>query len=489
MEPTAEQLKARQNAANGVVSADAIGNTTAFKPAIPEPTPAPSVDYTGLLNSLTQQEQAAQAQADAQQKSMDANQSRQQTILERLGLRSSVQQQKEQDLGVTGLSQTVRDYRNKLATLEGQAATMRERVTEANRATGRSGYDLNLIESGAQRTNAIDRVSAAAMLQAAQGNLEDAKAEAQRLTDMEFQPLEQELKIKEKQYEQNKDLLTRYDAKAARAYEQKLQTQRDQIQMQKQDAKDKREITLTAINYGVDQATVSRMQQAKNVDEAISIAGTKLRDPQKILDLQKTRLEMALNRAQIANQYDQIRSRKADDAVKKANGGMTPAEAAAARKDAKEQKTLAQGEATKAATALNVAQDLKTKFQYTGGAAVGSLSGRLTSYIPGGQTNDFKQTHTQLKNLLTLDNLKAMRGTGTISNADMMVLSTAATKLDLSLSPGEYSKEVDKIMGTLGATIRNNASGVLDSDVNDALDTVYSTPIDTEPFDPNAYYQ
>ena len=176
MNPTDAQLKARTDAATGVVSAAAIGNTPTFKPASAPALPPPDVNYQGLLDSVTRQEQSLQAKADAQQSNLDANTSRQTSILERLGLKPQVQQQKENDLGVTGLSEKVRTYRDQLANLEGQAATMRERVTEANRATGRSGYDLNLIESGASRANAIDRISTASMLNAAQGNLTEWRA-------------------------------------------------------------------------------------------------------------------------------------------------------------------------------------------------------------------------------------------------------------------------------------------------------------------------
>jgi hypothetical protein len=259
------------------------------------------VNYQGLLDSVAGDQAQADAQVAAQQTSLDANSTRQNDILQRLGLRSQVQQQKEADAGVTGLSQTVRDYNTKLATLEGQAATMRERVTEANRATGRSGYDLNLIESGASRANAIDRVSTAAMLQAARGNLSDAQAQAQRATDMEFEPLEAELKVREKQYEQNKDLLGRYDKKASAAYAQKLELQQKQIADQKEQANGIRSMAIEAAKNQAPQEVVQAVANSKNFAEAFASVRGYLTDPNSILQSEHLRQQILTQKTNRAN--------------------------------------------------------------------------------------------------------------------------------------------------------------------------------------------
>jgi hypothetical protein len=488
MNPTDAQLKARTDAANGVVSAAAIGNTPTFKPASAPALPPPDVSYQGLLDSVTRQEQSLQSKADAQQSNLDANTSRQTSILERLGLKPQVQQQKEQELGVTGLSQNVRDYRDRLANLEGQAATMRERVTEANRATGRSGYDLNMIESGASRSNAIDRISAASMLNAAQNNLTDARAEAQRATDIEFAPLERELQIKEKQYTQNKDLLDRYDAKASAAYAQKLELQKSQIALQKQDATDKRNLVLKGIEYGVDQTTLTKMQGARNIDDAIAIAGTKLRDPQKILDLQKTKLEMALNRAQIANQYDQIRSRKADDATKAANGGLTPAEARAAAKANTEGDSAKKVAYQVAQDTKDLAQSMLAKMKAGKGNSIvgGSRFFNAGVSLPGSSAAELQVEFNTLRDTLALGNIDKLKGA--MSDKDIEFLRNTAAALSLSQGEATFIAGLEKIVDK--ATVKQvaNIEANFSPDEIQGLDDFYKVPIqDLTNFNPNDY--
>jgi hypothetical protein len=87
-------------------------------------------------------------------------------------------------------------------------------------------------------------------------------------------------------------MLDRYDKKASAAYATKLSLQEKQIATQKQDAADKRNLVLKGIEYGIDQATLSKMQKASSVDEAIEIASTKLRDPMTVLQLKKAGIDI-----------------------------------------------------------------------------------------------------------------------------------------------------------------------------------------------------
>lgn len=308
-------------ASAGVINADSLSGSTAFKPVTPTQTSVPDVSYSGLLDSLTNQETQANAQVQALEKQNTGIQSKTTSLMERLGLRSATQQQKEQQLGVQTLSADVNKYRTNLANLEGQAATMRERVTEANRATGRSGYDLNLIESGAQRTNAIDRISTASLLQAAQGNLADARAEAERATNLEFEPKEAQLKMLQQQLADNKDMLTRYDSKATAALEKKLDIQFKQLQEQKETAKEIRGMALEAAKNQAPADVVAAVGKAKDFNEAFSAIRGYLTNPNDIL-------QSKLLREQILTQQSNRAVNNLEAMIKRAQAGDPRAAAA-----------------------------------------------------------------------------------------------------------------------------------------------------------------
>lgn len=488
---TPEELKQqnlKNNPSAGIIYADSLNNTTPFKTVTPSPLSNPDVSYQGLLESLTNQENQANAQAQAIEKQNASIQTRSSSILEKLGLRTATQQQKETQLGVPQLSETVRTYRTNLANLEGQAATMRERVTEANRATGRSGYDLNLIESGAQRTNAIDRISTASLLQAAQGNLADARAEAERATNLEFEPKEVELKMLQQQLADNKDMLTRYDSKATAALENKLRVQEKQIALGKEESKAKRELVLQAVQFGVDQNTLSKMQKAGSIDEAISIAGSKLRDPKAVLELQRIKLDMALTNAQISNQYDQIRSRKAEDAQKASLGGLTPAEARTQAKEQKEAQAQKKAGAETAISTRNIADSILTKMKAGVGNSVvgGSRFFNFGKALPGSSAADLQNEFATLRDNLALGNIDKLKGA--MSDKDIEFLRNTATSINLNSDEGTFRKGLEAIIQRMDAKIGSTIESSFDTEELDGLDTFLSNyqPVETD-FDPNNY--
>ncbi len=91
--------------------------------------------------------------------------------------------------------------------------------------------------------------------------------------------------------------------------------------------------------------------------------------------------------------------------------------------------------------------------------AVGPLSNRLPT-LKGG-TADFETYFNNLKSLLTLDNMKLMKGV--LSDSDMKVITSAAAPLDLKMSEGAFRRELNKIKTTVESALAK--SGLTPADL------------------------
>lgn len=97
--------------------------------------------------------------------------------------------------------------------------------------------------------------------------------------------------------------------------------------------------------------------------------------------------------------------------------------------------------------ALKSAKDLLTKFDAgTGTAAVGGSRIFGTQYIPGSAPKDFEIQFNNLKSLLSLDNVKLLKGQGAVSDAERALLASASTKLDLAQSEPEFRAALSDII-------------------------------------------
>jgi hypothetical protein len=89
--------------------------------------------------------------------------------------------------------------------------------------------------------------------------------------------------------------------------------------------------------------------------------------------------------------------------------------------------------------ALKSAQDLLTKFDAgEGTSAVGFSRVLGWQMIPGTAPKDFEVQFNNLKSLLSLDNVKLLKGQGQVSDAERRLLSEASAKLDLAQSESEF---------------------------------------------------
>lgn len=107
--------------------------------------------------------------------------------------------------------------------------------------------------------------------------------------------------------------------------------------------------------------------------------------------------------------------------------------------------------------ALTSAQQLLQSFTNSSGflgiggakAAVGASS--VLPVIPGTQEADFVNNLNNLKSLLSLDNVKYLKGQGAISDSERQLLADSATQLSRSQSEGEFQTTLQGIIDSLSA--------------------------------------
>lgn len=103
--------------------------------------------------------------------------------------------------------------------------------------------------------------------------------------------------------------------------------------------------------------------------------------------------------------------------------------------------------------ALKSVTDLITKFDSGAGTSAVGKSGFLNSLgyglIPGTKRSDFVTQFDNLKSLLSLDNVKLLKGQGQVSDAERRLLADASAKLELSQSEPEFRAALKDIQDAL----------------------------------------
>ena len=115
----------------------------------------------------------------------------------------------------------------------------------------------------------------------------------------------------------------------------------------------------------------------------------------------------------------------------------------------------AQGANELKTSALQSAKDLLDKFISSKGTSAVGKSRMLTfgKTIPGSEARDFEIQFNNLKSLLSLDNVKHLKGQGQVSDAERRLLSEASSKLDLNQSEEEFKQALDDIYTALGGNV------------------------------------
>jgi hypothetical protein len=143
------------------------------------------------------------------------------------------------------------------------------------------------------------------------GDYNMALASAQRAVDLKYQPIEDNIKILETQYNMNKDMLERIDKKRADALAIMLDERKTQMEAKKQNEKDMNAIALEAAKGGAPQSVIDAIKNATDVNQAIGYASGFLSTA---LDLQLK--QMAQTQFNADRTYaEQVRGNKASEGI------------------------------------------------------------------------------------------------------------------------------------------------------------------------------
>lgn len=214
---------------------------------------------------------------------------------------SAYRADQEKTQGIDQKRQTISDLTSRLTTLKNEAAAIPLQLQQDATGRGITAGGLQPHQTAALRENAIQSLSASALLEAANGNLTTSLALVDRAVSQKFDPIKEEIAAKTA----NLDLILKSpqysleDKQRAQAQQTILDKQKADLEKQQQNEKDTQALAVTAAKNGADSMTIQRIQAAQTPDEALTIltASGFAKDPAQAAkdaaDLEHTKAETA----------------------------------------------------------------------------------------------------------------------------------------------------------------------------------------------------
>lgn len=375
-----------------------------------------------------------------------------------------------------GTTQVYSDLSSQLKAYQREALAIPLQVQ--NEFTGRASVaGMQGISEQRLRVNAIKALETATLLEAERGRISFALDLIDRAVEQKYGPIRAQIDAKTKNLQLIKDSPSFTAAQKRRADKALLDMEvaKKTLELRVAEQNEIYNIAVLAQQRGADGATVRKIQQAKTRNDAVVLAGDFLKDPKAQLELDKLRLDAAEKRAQIGKLAAETAR------INKETEEGTAEE----RKAAKAEKDASKDAARKAVQAQTIISELRTHGGFTEAVGFGPI---LDRYIRGTEAASFGAKFDQLKALLTLDNIKAFKGLGPMSEREFMTAQAAATALSLSQTETEFLQELAKLEEALASTFRQSSSDFLAEDEKAALDDFFLSS-DGTALAPNAYFR
>lgn len=279
---------------NNVISSATLQPTPAIQPVTPTPD---TTNYSGITGGVTQSIMDEYAALNAKQSAAQANQQATGTsitdLMKQLTGKTADTQAANDAAGVTAETANLNKYAQQLADLNAQASSL-NRATQAipiqtqerNRNTGATDAGVAPQTAGDLRLNALKALSigqqsdiAAAAATGSNLRLQAAKDKAQQIIDLKYKPIEDEIALKQKQYDLNKDTLDSIDKKRSEALQLSLQKEAQDLADKKAKQKANAELSLQAgvktqfMNKGGELSQVSDGTSFSNPVDFLKAAG------------------------------------------------------------------------------------------------------------------------------------------------------------------------------------------------------------------------
>jgi len=440
---------------NQTIDASSLGNNS-FN-LNPAPTPTTNGVSANLGTAIPKAEDIINQGATA-----TPAEQQQQTLLQKIAsliggnkTKTTLQNEAEQANGVSQARSVFNDLNTQLEGLNNQATALQNEAqyTIPNQtqemAAGKgittgglapitaSQLRQNQIKQGAIATQSLTVKSA---LFGAQGKLALAQDAADKAATAQYEKQQQEIDAYKAQLEAIMPTLSKQEKAQAAIVQAQHQDRQNKIDNAKEDKKSiiamataalKNNPDEPAAQYAAQQALAESNKEQPDLQKALGLVGQYQNDPQAIA-LQVA--QIAQSRAQTAKVYSDMAISKEELKIKQATAAGNVVIDPTTGKQTSELKLQAK----------DSAKALLDKFNEGGATgAVGfgtGVSRFVTGLVGGTPIQDFTVQFDNLKSLLSLDNVKLLKGQGQVSDSERKLLADASTKLSLSQSREEFRK-------------------------------------------------
>lgn len=231
----------------------------------------PNVGYYYPVSSLDTS--VSQLQPTIQETQTDDLTKRLQKLNEQLSGQSTLRTQKEQELEIPELQKTQTDLSSQLKALQAEALAIPISIQQEYFGRGATIAGVQPIQTARLRENAIRALTISSLLEASKGNLALAQDQVDRAVAQKYDPIKEEISIKQANLELIlKSPLTTL-AEKNRAQQQKdiQESLNRSIAQQESNEKEIKQIAVDAVSKGADVVTLQRIQNAKSPEEALRI--------------------------------------------------------------------------------------------------------------------------------------------------------------------------------------------------------------------------
>lgn len=283
-----------QNPTTGVVTSNPISAITpesmTTPPAIKTVTPTPdTTNYggitSGVTGSIADSYNSVNTEYNNLLKTFGDNGTQITDAMKALQGKTAYTQAANESAGVNSETDKLNQLNKELFDLNGQASALNReaqaipiQVQQNNLGVGATERGAAPQEAGALRLNALKALSigqqADIKLAAIKGSevaLQNAKDKAQQIVDLKFKPLEDDLALRTKQYELNKDQLTLIDKKRTEALNVALEKEKTELADKKANEKAISDMIVNASAANAPSALLTAAKNAKTPTEAAMI--------------------------------------------------------------------------------------------------------------------------------------------------------------------------------------------------------------------------
>lgn len=462
-QPTIEEIKTQGGsvAAQDVNTQNAIGNTNfgnglpnttinsaALTPATPInlPNPTPSTDASGVLGRSQALSDQIKADVAAKQAEKDSSLSALNDITNQIAGVQTNFASSQGDKNTPGSPEWLKEQARLAA--NGLDVSQRAQLNEQAALNGQGLTDVQKSQSSREinRKYALEQGDLQLKYHLAQSDYTAAEDTLTRKFNLQLEPLKTKLDLQTKVYDQVKGDLSKSED---RQWTQLINQSNLDLQTTAQNKTDIKGIFAEAAKNGIVippdvGVKVSNATDANQAYQILQSNGISLQNP---LDVQAKKAQLALTYANIAktNTENAVLSIKDAQALG-VPYGTTKGQAIALGKvpgvstAASELKT----------NALSSAQSLLEKIKSgTGTSAIGGSRLFQLQNIPGTNAKDFQVQLDNLKSLLSLDNVKLLKGQGQVSDSERLLLERASGKLDPGQSEASFKSAVEDVVKAL----------------------------------------